>query len=930
MTNTPHLRGRERELAAVADLIAAARRGQSSFLLVAGRAGFGKSRFLRAAVDLARAADFRVGIGGAEDGGQAVPMMTLLSVLFSGPEPLLERATLRELPSAPEQRFWLVQELAGLLEAAALGGPLLVCVDDLQWADPGTLAALRSLPGQLADLPILWIVAHRVESSAADMLATLEQFDALGSRRLTLGHLEKEAALLVAADMLGADPDPRLLQLVTSTDGNPFLLVELLSGLLGEGRVHVDGTTAHLSGTGLPARLRESMRARLDQRSAPARELACVAAVLGRRFTHDQLTAMLGGSTAALLRPIEELLRAGIIVEDDQQLAFGHDLVREAVLDATPVSSRRALQRRAVDVFLAEGALPVEVARQLAESAPPGDRPAISLLSRAAEALKMSDSTVAAELAVKALELAAPDDAMRGPLVAQAAVLLLAAGRSSEGQVLAQGALGDLLPPQQRAEVSLTIAEITSIPADIREQACRSVLELRGLPDVLRLRLQARLAYSLAHEGTPVEARQVLDTIGQENTEIEDQASWWTVQVTERSLELMDDRFGAALDGSARLRRTGHPGKPLHAIHADYVLAEALSLRDDFDDALQITGMFVAAAQRDDQIWVASTFERQRGRLWAAAGRLDDAAAALERVSAGLEPNQVANTGDAAALTALGRVALHTGNHHQSELCAQIAKQATDALPTEPRRHVAWLLAMQRMAEGHPDAARTVLTQGRESAMSAMPTCFIDPADPPHLVRIALACGDRHLADEAARIAERRHERNPGVASLQAIAAHARGLRDGDVEEIARAVRYFGPSPRRLALASAVEDYGRLLVLEGRKAEGITELGEALKLYVAMGATWDATRLRARLRRLGVRRNLQPARPADGWAGLTDSEIGVVRLVAEGKTNREVAARLYLSPYTVNTHLRHVFTKLGIRSRVDLVRLFVLHQDALA
>src|SRR5215467_10124817 len=272
--NTPHLRGREPELAAVADLIAAAQRGQSSFLVVAGRAGFGKTRFLRAAVDLARAAGLRVGFGGAEDSGQAVPMMTLLSVLFSGPAPLLERATLRELPSAPEQRFWLVQELAGLLEAAALGGPLLVCVDDLQWADPGTLAALRSLPGQLADLPILWIVAHRVESPSADVLATLDQFDALGSRRLRLGHLEKEAVLLVVADMLGADPDPQLLRLVTSTDGNPFLLVELLSGLVREGRVHVDAGTAHLSGTGLPARLRDSMQARLDQRSAPARELA--------------------------------------------------------------------------------------------------------------------------------------------------------------------------------------------------------------------------------------------------------------------------------------------------------------------------------------------------------------------------------------------------------------------------------------------------------------------------------------------------------------------------------------------------------------------------------------------------------------------------------------------------------------------------------
>jgi len=926
--NTP-LRGRERELAAVADLIAAAQRGESSFLLVGGRAGFGTTRFLRAAVELARAAGLRVGFGGAEDGGQAVPMMTLLSVLFSGPQPLLERAALRELPSAPEQRFWLVQELAALLEAAALSGPLLVCVDDLQWADPGTLAALRSLAEQLADLPIVWIAAYRAESAAADVL---EQFAALGPRRLTLGRLEEEAALQVAADILGADPDPRLLRLVTSTDGNPFLLVELLSGLLGEGRVYVDGAMARLSGAGLPARLRKSMRARLDQLSAPARELAYVAAVLGRRFTYDQLTAMLGGgSTTALLRPIEELLQAGILVEVGQQLALGHDLVREAVLDATPASSRRALQRRAVDVFLADGALPVEVARQLADSAQPGDRPAVSLLSRAAEALAMSDAALAAELAVKAMELADPHDVNRGQLTARAAVQLLLAGRTSEGQALAEGALAALLPPQQRAEVSLTIAEMNSIPANIRARICQSALELPDLPDLLRLRLRTRLAYSLVHSGDPAQGRQVLDAISRDNPEIEDQSSWWAVQIAEQALEMLDDRFGEALDRAVRLRQTSGAGKPSLALapgsaHTHYVYVETLSLRDDFDKALRVIESVVASAERNNQVWFAGTFERQRGRLWAAAGRLDDAAAALERVS-GLAPSEVPHAGDAAAVAALGRVALHTRNHQLLERCARIAEQTMEAVAPEPRRHLSWLLAMQAMAEGDSDAARAVLTRRRDPTL--LPTYFTDPADPVQLVRIALACGDRRLADEAVRIAERRHERNPGVASLQAIAAHTRGLRDGDVAEIARAVRYFEPSPRLLARASAVEDHGRLLVGEGRKAEGIAELGEALKLYAGMGATWDATRTRARLRRLGVRRNLQPARPVDDWAGVTDSEISVVRLVAEGKTNREVAARLYLSPYTVNVHLRHVFTKLGIRSRVDLIRLFVAHQDAL-
>jgi DNA-binding CsgD family transcriptional regulator len=129
-------------------------------------------------------------------------------------------------------------------------------------------------------------------------------------------------------------------------------------------------------------------------------------------------------------------------------------------------------------------------------------------------------------------------------------------------------------------------------------------------------------------------------------------------------------------------------------------------------------------------------------------------------------------------------------------------------------------------------------------------------------------------------------------------------------------------------MASAVEDLGRILLRNGRTATGISQLSEALQLYAQMGATWDATRVRGRLRRVGVRRNLRPARPAKGWAGLTDSELTVVRLVAAGHTNQQIAAQLYLSPHTVSSHLRHVFTKLESRSRVELVRLFVSREEA--
>jgi hypothetical protein len=256
------------------------------------------------------------------------------------------------------------------------------------------------------------------------------------------------------------------------------------------------------------------------------------------------------------------------------------------------------------------------------------------------------------------------------------------------------------------------------------------------------------------------------------------------------------------------------------AYRADAVIMESLGLRDEFGEALRMAGTCIAAARRDDQFWIERSLEYLRGRLWAAAGRLDDAAAALEGVSPTLEPYQVGNVVDASTLAALGGAALHTGNKQLADTCARVARQAMNELPAEPRQHAAWLLASQRMAAGDAAGARAVVIGGRGPARSGLPRLLADPADPPQLVRIALACGDDQLTAEAIAIAEHRHQRNTGVASLDAIAAHARGLRNGDTAELTMAVELFGRSPRRLAMASAIEDLGRILLRNEQTAAG--------------------------------------------------------------------------------------------------------------
>jgi len=207
----------------------------------------------------------------------------------------------------------------------------------------------------------------------------------------------------------------------------------------------------------------------------------------------------------------------------------------------------------------------------------------------------------------------------------------------------------------------------------------------------------------------------------------------------------------------------------------------------------------------------------------------------------------------------------------------------------------------------------------------------LDPADSPQLVRIALASADQELAISTAAFADRQADNNPGVPVFLASAAHARGLLTGDLGLLAEAVSILETGRRRMALASALEDLAVAQIRAGLRELAIAALDRALAIHAACGARWDLARVRRRrrLRQLGIQRRL-PAerRHTVGWAAMTCSELAVVRLVADGLTNREVAERLYVSPHTVNGHLRHAFDKLGINSRVALTRIAAQHPEA--
>lgn len=188
------------------------------------------------------------------------------------------------------------------------------------------------------------------------------------------------------------------------------------------------------------------------------------------------------------------------------------------------------------------------------------------------------------------------------------------------------------------------------------------------------------------------------------------------------------------------------------------------------------------------------------------------------------------------------------------------------------------------MANGNPHGAHSWMCQlGESERFSILPLYPADMTDEPRLVHIALAVKDNALAAHVGDLSEQRAALNPENTSLAAVAAHTRGLLRRERDDLASAADLFTLGNRPLAAAAALEHFG-VQAVDDRDTEGaITAFNRSLAISTDASATWDAARLRGRLRALGVRRRLaRPSRHTTGWESLTETEAAVARLVAEG------------------------------------------------
>ncbi|WP_306214300.1 helix-turn-helix transcriptional regulator [Actinoplanes sp. RD1] len=898
----PHpLRGREAELAVLRRRIELLAGGTGGVLVVEGPAGSGKTRLLAEATAGAPPA-VRVFAGAGQAAALGMPAWLLLDTLTTGGDPPADPAVLRR-----DTGFWLVQGLHEGLERAALATPVLIVLDDFHWADLATAGAVRALARRLAADPVLWVLALRPPAPAGGE----------GAGLLRLAPLHPAAVAEVARDVLGGRPDQRLSEMLAGTHGNPLLLHHLLHGLRDERAVRLRDGVAELSTGRVPQRFRDAIRARVGALSPDGRSAVELASVLGRSCTADQLARMLGRSPAALLAPLREVLDADLLAEQGDRLAFRHDLVRDAVESGLPGPLRRALRRQAVEVSLAAGTPAADVAALVLQTAGPGDSDGIALLRRAAAEIVERAPAVAAQLSSHALGLARPGDPARDALLVDAVTHLVLAGRIAEATELFRRYDSPALDRITTARLRQLLADVL-MPSDPDHAAglCREALSYDGLPDDLRARLYASLSTALSIGGRPGEAR----TAARAAPAVADPLVTSAVLTATAVADFHGCHWAAGLrTADEALRRRSALAGARGLWLPDTWKAMMLDASGRLDDARRLADEGARLAQRDGQLATARLWSVLRARILLRAGRLDEARAEAEAIQAmSYELGSRHFLHFAARI--LGLVALHRGD--QAGMAVARAAAARMSAESAPGWHGRgqWLRALLDEAAGSPPGDWTPDERMDEPYAGCVRVVVLaEHADVATLVRLLLRAGLRERAEAAVeRLADesRRHAGEPVVA---AALCHASGVLTADPARLTEAVALHAADPRLLLRARVTEDAGAA-VLAADRPLGLELLDSALDRWTAVGADRDAARVRGLLRRHGVRRRA-PHRPRNGWAGLTESETRVARLVAAGHTNRQIAEELFLSPHTVSTHLRHAFVKLGVRSRTELARI---------
>jgi DNA-binding CsgD family transcriptional regulator len=909
-----HLVGREDELAALLDLLDAPDESFAAAVLV-GEAGIGKTTLSSAAAQAAAARGYRVlscRSSEAEARFSFVGLSDLLGDVVGDVLPQLPRPQRRALEAAlalsdsegaPADENVVAFAFLNALRTLVGDNRVLLAIDDVQWLDAPSLAMVRFALARLEQEAVTAILTARDEIPVwvrrgipEERLLVIE----LGS--LSIGALHELLRTRVGAVL----PRPTLLRIWETSGGNPFFALELASALERRGGRLAPGEELPIS-----ADLQELVHERLDRLVAAELEVTRVVAALATPTV--RLVEKVVGPQAAT--GLAGALEARIITVEGDRLLFTHPLLGSAVSSRSTAVERRSLHARLATLVRGEE----ERARHLAlATAEPNSDVAAVVENAAASVHARGAPAAAAELAELALRLTPQDDvddALRRVLDCadrhrdagdgRRAITLLEEARETapaglpRASVLLRLATTVSLVDGPRQAVDLyrkALAEAEgdhALTAEIHLRLADAISELedreRGLAhaelavsaasqiDDPALLCEALAAYALLHFGT---GRGIPRERMDKALELE------------RTLPHWPQAGEATLAHAFQLVWSGELDRARHILEESRT---ALHERDDLREA--------------DAHWLLSILEWRAGNWDTAALRAADTLMIREQFGrAGLQP--IAEMPSA-------MIAAHQGRldeaRERSERALSLAETEGVRIALSGHRCVLGFIELSR---GDPTAALRYLEPAweiRDSVRLLEPGHRLELAD---TLEALIAVGRLEDAEQKLGAWEERSEaldRSWAIAitaRCRALLLAARGDLAGAAASFERALVEHGRTQDPFQHARTLLAFGATQRRAKQRGAARTTLDQALAIFERLGAPLWAEQTRAELRRIGGR--------APSRGELTEAERRIAALVAEGRTNREVATALFITEHTVEAALTRAYRKLGVRSRAEL------------
>ncbi len=962
--------GREREISTLCERLEAAARGEGGVVLVSGEPGIGKSRLLLEIEARAQATGWLVLSGRSYDTEGMPPYLAFAEAIAqylrtaadeeagprlaeAAPEVALLVPELRDhVPAAgahpalgPEaaryRLFEAVSDFFLRLSGTSEATGLLLCLDDLHWADRSTLLLFQHLARKLRDARFLVVAAFRTEEvdrsrPLFDVLAELarEQQD----QRLTLSRLSPKETGALVASLSGGTPVAALVQAIhDQTEGNPFFVQEVVRHL--QSQEHgLAGAEVRTGDWGLSQGVHEVIGRRVSRLEVETQRLLESAAVLGDGFDAEMLRAMDGSEVATVTRALDEAVQAGMLREEGSSYVFGHPLVRQVIYERLSLSRKQALHLQAVE------AMEATFRRNL--------EPHIAALAahcRLAGAGADSEKAIAYSLRAgeAALAVLANEEARAHWLGALA--LLEATGGEQKRRAQLLERIGRLWMWREAIgylEASLKLYE--EMGDSDRAAGVHAALgaRLSGIgdwADLNRAIVHFKAAALVLDQGPPRPSQVTLyrslanAALGSERKQDALDASWRAMEIADQlgtpelwplsasihaNALLASGRFSEAralLQRSAEVaERTNQPEEVIRTMSW-----RGLASRDVLDpvDAKAWFRRAVGDPHVAKHEQWRETLVRNLGVACVASGDLEEARQLLAGV--GADP--------LFHLALAPHVAFADGHWSRArDLWSEVKNQAH---VSGNRWDEAWgALLLGRLYR--------VLGDGKEAEhlLEEAVAIFADQDSPPEVwarTDLALSFAATGRPGEARAHLGRCHEIVAngedwrGLVGRIALAEAAVAAAEGNTAEaeplFEQAIGVF----RRYTLpwdeAEALHLWGKALLRNRRRGAAFEKLAAAVEIYQRHGAgdAW-IDRVETDRRNFEGTNHARPSYPG----GLTAREVEVLRLIAQGKSNREIGAELVLSLRTVERHMVNIYGKLDIHSKAQATAYAFRHELA--